>query len=70
MGITLDLARRLAKHNNGDVRSTKAYRPWHLVYTEKFSSKTEARKKEVALKSNSKLRKALFDKIEGQGLRQ
>lgn len=42
---------RLSYHNAGRVRSTKAYKPWVVVYTEKYVSYTEARKRELFLKS-------------------
>lgn len=42
---------RLIRHNKGDVKSTKLNRPWHVIYTEKFISMTEARKREKQIKS-------------------
>jgi len=50
-GITDDLGKRLAKYNSGSVRSTKAFRPYRIIYNEEYSSKTEARKRELFLKS-------------------
>ena len=50
-GFTEDIEERLNYHNSGKVRSTKAYKPYSLVYTEAFSDKTEARKRENFLKS-------------------
>jgi len=52
-GLTHDLKNRLIEHNEGKQKSTQAYRPWKLVYTENFSSRVEARKKEKYLKSGS-----------------
>ncbi|MGA7839230.1 MAG: GIY-YIG nuclease family protein [Ignavibacteriaceae bacterium] len=43
--------RRLAEHNSGRTRSTKAYRPWKIVYIEKFRTETEAYKREKEIKS-------------------
>ena len=63
IGITKDLEQRLVKHNKGDVRSTKAYRPWRIVYTEEFKSKTEARKREIFLKKTAQARKEIFDNV-------
>ena len=46
-----DPERRLTEHNSGKNRSTKAYKPWKIVYTESFMTLTEARKREVFLKT-------------------
>ena len=35
-GLTDDLTNRLKKHNAGGVRSTKAYKPYKLVYGSMF----------------------------------
>lgn len=51
VGFTADIENRINKHNNGKVRSTKAYKPYELVYKEQFNDKTEARKRELYLKS-------------------
>ena len=50
-GSTSDLQKRLKYHNSGKVRSTKAYRPWKIIYFETFESKTEATKRELFFKS-------------------
>lgn len=50
---------RLRKHNAGSVRSTKAYKPWKLVKVEKFTTKREARQREMQLKKSGRLRKEL-----------
>ena len=63
IGITSDLKRRLARHNRGEVRSTKAYRPWRLAHSEQFATKKEARRREMELKRNGRLRRELFEKI-------
>ena len=42
---------RFIIHNRGGVRSTKAYRPWTILYQEYFSNYTEARKRELFLKT-------------------
>ena len=46
-----DLLIRLKSHNSGKVRSTKSGRPWIQVVVESFSDYTEARKREIFLKS-------------------
>ena len=50
-GFTDDLQSRLRKHNSGSVRSTKAYKPYKIIYTERFEDKSSARKRELFLKS-------------------
>ena len=50
-GMTNDLARRLIEHNNGENKSTKAYKPFILIYSETFPNRVSARAKEKFLKS-------------------
>jgi len=42
---------RLKDHNRGKVKSTKAYIPWKIVYTEEFATKSEAFNREMGIKS-------------------
>ena len=42
---------RLKRHNQGKVRSTKAYIPWKVVYTEEYQTKSEAYQREMFFKS-------------------
>ena len=42
---------RLKRHNTGKVRSTKSRRPFILHYAEKYSTKSEAAKREYFFKS-------------------
>jgi putative endonuclease len=51
IGSTANLETRLKSHNSGKVKSTKAYRPWVIVYTECFEIKTTALKREKQIKS-------------------
>ncbi|WP_346239151.1 GIY-YIG nuclease family protein [Niabella insulamsoli] len=51
VGMTDNLERRLRQHNNGENRSTKAYKPFTLLYTEQFDDRKSARIKEKYLKS-------------------
>ena len=51
IGITTDLQKRLASHNRGATKSTKAWVPWKLVYSETYVCKREAAEKEKFLKS-------------------
>ena len=49
-GHTNDLKKRLLDHNRRKVKSTKAYVPWSIVYTEEFETKSEAFKREMQIK--------------------
>ncbi len=51
VGMSKDIKNRLKTHNNGQVFSTKGYKPWTLVYTERIGSRAEARKREKYFKS-------------------
>lgn len=54
-GITTDLARRIERHNSGDgARYTKSRRPVSLIYSEEVKSKSEAKRKEIKIKSLSR----------------
>ena len=51
VGHTNDLKRRLSEHNNGENRSTKAYKPFVLLYSEQVPDRNMARIREKYLKS-------------------
>jgi len=53
VGITTNIEHRLAAHNRGATRSTKAWVPWKLVYSEAFADKQEAAEREKFLKSGA-----------------
>ena len=50
-GQTTDISKRINEHNAGKTKSTKGYRPWKLVYFEKFETIIEAVLREKYLKS-------------------
>ena len=50
VGVTHDLDLRVQRHNDGWSRSTKGKRPWKLVHSEPFSTKSEALKRESEIK--------------------
>jgi len=51
-GITTDLNRRVAQHNNGEgAKSLRGKRPVKLVYYERFKSQKDAAKREKAIKN-------------------
>lgn len=51
-GISHDIKHRLQEHNSGQVRSTKFYKPWRIIYSEVYENRADARKREVILKIN------------------
>ena len=51
IGHAADWRTRLSQHNCGEVRSTKAWRPWVVVYKEFFETKAAAYRREMQLKS-------------------
>jgi len=63
-GVTNDLARRLKEHISGHTITTAKMRGLEVVYTEKYASFKEARKREVYLKTSAGRRflKKVLDK--------
>ncbi|HBV03327.1 MULTISPECIES: GIY-YIG nuclease family protein [Mammaliicoccus] len=62
-GYTTDLERRLKVHNDGKgAKYTKIRRPVKLVYHEEFDNKSEALKREYALKQLTRKQKLLLIK--------
>ncbi len=51
IGLTEDLQNRIKEHKNGEVRTTKSFDKILLVYYEACLNKTDARKRELQLKS-------------------
>ncbi|MFY0674302.1 MAG: GIY-YIG nuclease family protein [Bacteroidia bacterium] len=45
-----NLGSRLERHNKGYVKSTKAYKPWELVFSEEFDTRQQAMQRESELK--------------------
>jgi putative endonuclease len=62
IGVTDDLASRLKAHNNGYNKSTKAYRPYRLLFSMEFETKSGAMERERKLK-NLKSRKKVLEWI-------
>ena len=53
-GITEDLQKRLAEHNNKNLSFwTKRGNDWKLIYSEEFTSKSDALNREKWLKGGS-----------------
>ncbi len=55
-GSCEDFEKRLAEHNAGKTRSTKAYCPWTKAYIETFENKTDTLKREKYFKTRSGFR--------------
>jgi len=50
-GLTINIDQRLHEHNSGQNKSTKPYRPWKLIHSEAFPTRSEARQREKYYKS-------------------
>lgn len=61
-GVTTDMERRLKEHNTSarGAKYTKARRPVALVYTESCASRSEAQKREYALRTLSRKEKEVL----------
>jgi len=71
VGMTNDVAQRVAKHNQGlGADYTKRRRPLMLIWSQEFPDQVAARKREVELKGWSRKKKlelvARLEKSEGQ----
>jgi putative endonuclease len=51
VGYTADLQERVALHNKGEVKSTKPYSPWEVIFYEAFSHRLDAKRREEYLKT-------------------
>lgn len=51
IGFTNNLKRRLSQHAKGEVISTKKRRPFKLIHYEYFINETDAKAREIFLKS-------------------
>ena len=51
IGYTADLDDRLRRHNKGDSRYTRNHRPFELIHTESYDSRSEAIRREKQIKS-------------------
>ncbi len=76
VGYSSDLKRRLNEHYQGRVQTTKSRRPLVLIYYESCLSASEARKREVYLKSvwgkrylKNRLRKSIERVLKGAPVR-
>ena len=51
VGSTGDLVNRLKEHKNGETKTTKSFKSITLIYYEACLNKTDARKRELQLKT-------------------
>ncbi len=51
VGLTNNIERRFRQHQGGKERTTASYRPFKIIFTEKFSTRIDARRREKYLKS-------------------
>ncbi len=58
-GITINLEKRIEQHNSGKeaAKYTRVRRPVKCVYNEKHKNRSEATKREMAIKKLSRLEK-------------
>ncbi len=61
IGSCNDISKRFNLHNKGLVKSTKPYIPWELKYKEEYKTLSEARKREMQIKSWKK--RAAIEKL-------
>lgn len=54
IGYTNNIVKRLKKHNEGQVQSTKGRRPLVIVFCEAYRTEDEAREREKQLKQYGK----------------
>jgi putative endonuclease len=61
-GITTDISRRVSEHNGHKLgaKYTRARQPVNVVYQETFTSRSEAAKREFAIKKLTKDNKELL----------
>ena len=52
IGFTDNLKRRVKEHNAGQSVSTKAHRPWRLIFYEAYADKDDALRREGYLKTS------------------
>ena len=51
IGSTENIENRLSRHNSRKVKSTKGYKPWILLETKEFKTKSEAYRHDKFLKT-------------------
>jgi putative endonuclease len=64
VGSTNRLEERVAEHNKGKVLSTKAYRPFELVFSRQFKFEQDARSYERRLKEQRVEKERIIKELE------
>ncbi|MFA6588382.1 MAG: GIY-YIG nuclease family protein [Patescibacteria group bacterium] len=59
VGVAEDVSDRIAQHNQGKVRSTKAFTPYKLIHTESFQTLSQARAQESKIKRSGHIERYL-----------
>lgn len=60
-GISTNPIKRLRAHNEGKgAKYTRAGRPWHIVYLEKTSGKSQALRRELEIKKLARAEKIIL----------
>ena len=62
-GSTINLIKRLQKHNNGQVKSTKPYAPLRVVYYEAYLDKESAIAREMSVKKSGSVWTPLMKRV-------
>ncbi len=52
IGHTGDLNARIPRHNSGLVKSTRPFKPWRLIHSEEFATRSKAMRREKELKTH------------------
>ena len=63
VGYTNDLSKRLHIHNKGKGAKSTRGRIWKVIYSEKYSTKSEAISREYYIKKNRKFRDQIKKKF-------
>ncbi len=52
IGYSENLKQRFQEHNSGKVKSTQFYKPLKLIFYEAYTTKSDAKRREMYLKTN------------------
>ncbi len=66
VGSTSNLSVRFLEHNNGKTKSTKAYRPFRIIYTKKFTKESLAREYEHKIKDCRKEKERILKELNSE----
>jgi putative endonuclease len=68
VGVTKNVESRLDQHNRGVGKSTRSGKPWLLIHTEEYSTRSEAARREKQIKKQ-KSRSYIETQIRSYGQR-